>query len=80
MSGKVAAMGKSRACGAASVLVATNCLEAKGSDNGVLIPLSSSLATSTVEASLVFWPFDFWPAPATWDSYGRFLVCSLGVG
>ena len=64
MSGKVAAMRCERAWGARLYLAAKKPLEAKGRDNGVLISLSTSLATTLAEASFVFrFLFPGWSLP-----------------
>jgi len=54
MSWKVVAIRCVRACGAGLELAAKKHLEAKGSDDGVLISLSPSLATSVAKTPFVF--------------------------
>ena len=56
MSGKVAAMRCAKAWGAGLVLLAKKAIEAKGSDDGVFLSLSPSVAISVAE---VLFPFFF---------------------
>jgi len=59
--GKVAAMRCARGWGAGLDFAAKKCLEANGSDDGVFLSLSPSLATSVAEAPFVF--RFFFPGP-----------------
>ena len=64
MSGKAAVMRCERACVAGSVLAAKKRLEASGREDGGIILLSPSLATSGPESLLVFFFFLTRPEPA----------------